>query len=97
VRGGTAKLRSLYEPVDGVELVSWPEEAHRLALLREQRLPRVLLVAEHAPPPRVDDELEDWTRLPGDSRDVEARARRLAVTVAVRPAASPKPAGGVRA
>ena len=46
--------------------------------LREQRVPRLLLVAPDAAPPAVDDEIEDWVRLPADARDVEVRARRLA-------------------
>jgi hypothetical protein len=73
----------LYNPIDGVELVSWPDEATRLADVRERRLPRLLLVAPDAAPPAVDDEIEDWIRLPADTRDVEVRARRL-VQIATR-------------
>jgi hypothetical protein len=71
-------LPNLYNLVDGVELVSWPDEAARLDELRDRRLPRLLLVAADSAPPAVDDELEDWVRLPADPRDVEVRACRLA-------------------
>ena len=74
-------MANLYNPVDGVALVSlvrWPDEAARLADLRERRVPRLLLVAPDAAPPVVDEEIEDWVRLPADARDVDVRARRLA-------------------
>ena len=82
----TARLADLYDLADGVARVSWPEEAPRLADLRDQGLPRLLLVAPDAEPPVVHDELEDWVRLPADTRDVDARAARLAslFTTAVR-------------
>lgn len=35
--------------------------------------PRLLLVEEHAEPPIVGDELEDWIRMPVDDIDLRAR------------------------
>jgi hypothetical protein len=87
-------LAHLHPPVDGVELVRWPEEAHRADDLHARGLPCVLLVAREATPPRIRDELEDWVRLPAPAADVEVRARRLAQLATTRPS---RAGGGVRA
>jgi two-component system, OmpR family, response regulator len=60
-----------------ITLVRWPAEAQRLPQLREDRVPRLLLVDEQAPPPIVADEFEDWVRLPAPSQDLRARVEGL--------------------
>ncbi len=61
-----------------VALVRWPAGADQLERLREQRSPRLLVVAENAPPPSPIDELEDWVRTPVDQGDIRARVATLA-------------------
>jgi hypothetical protein len=60
-----------------VAVVKWPSERPLLEHLVGLGLPRLLLVAEDADPPYVDDLLEDWLRLPADDRDVQARLSSL--------------------
>jgi DNA-binding winged helix-turn-helix (wHTH) protein len=60
-----------------VSLVRWPEEQLRRAHLRAAGEPVLLLVESDAPPPEVDDWLEDWVRLPAVDEDVRARVRTL--------------------
>lgn len=66
------------EHLDGVALVRWPAEQHRLGRLRDAARPRLLLVAPGAAPPLHGDVLEDWMRLPGAVGEVASRVRRLA-------------------
>lgn len=61
-----------------VALVPWPAAAHKLETLRSRRAPRLLVVDEHAQPPQLVDELEDWVRLPVDEGDVRVRVDTLA-------------------
>lgn len=60
-----------------VVLVRWPAEEPRRALLRDEGVPRLLLVENGAPPPRTTDELEDWVRVPADEVDLHARVDNL--------------------
>jgi hypothetical protein len=60
-----------------VALVRWPTESTRLEALREQDLPRLLLVEDDAEPPLSADCLEDWVRVPAADADVQARVRAL--------------------
>jgi DNA-binding response OmpR family regulator len=60
-----------------VVLVRWPSDELARARLREDRVPRVLLVEGGAPPPAVVDELEDWIRVPADEVDLHARVDAL--------------------
>jgi DNA-binding response OmpR family regulator len=64
-------------PENDVVLVRWPDEAERLDQLRDQGRPRLLLVQTDAPPPAVDDGLEDWIRVPADEIDLRARVDGL--------------------
>ena len=57
--------------------VRWPDEADRLSRLREQRIPRLLLVDGDAPAPVVADEFEDWVRVPAPEEDLRARIEGL--------------------
>ncbi len=61
-----------------VELLDWPNEPERRRLLRSANKCCLLLVAGDAPPPQEIGPLEDWIRLPSDSRDIEARIACLA-------------------
>jgi len=60
-----------------VTVVDWPRERHVVEHLASLGLPRLLLVAEGAEPPYVDDLLEDWLRLPAEERDLRARLAAL--------------------
>lgn len=62
---------------EGIALVSWPDERTRLEGARAAGGPRLVLVAAGAPPPVVEDPLEDWVRVPAPDGDVRARARTL--------------------
>lgn len=72
-----------------VVLVRWPSDEPTRIRLREEGIPRVLLVEEAAPPPAVADELEDWIRVPADEVDLHARVeaieRRLRARLSVAP------------
>ena len=65
-----------------VELVRWPAERQRLEQLREEGVPRVLLVEDDAIPPEVIDCLEDWVRVPAMERDILARSATLSARMA---------------
>lgn len=67
--------------MDAVQ-VHWPSEPDRRAFLASARVPRLLLVEPGAPPPLVEDALEDWIRLPAEPVDVEARLHTLAARAA---------------
>lgn len=72
-----AKSRAGSVNVMDITLIRWPAEADRLPELREARLPRLLLVDEGAPPPVIEDEHEDWIRVPAPEEDVRARVEGL--------------------
>jgi hypothetical protein len=63
--------------VSDVILVRWPLEEARRAQLRDDGIPRLLLVENGAPPPRTMDDLEDWMRVPADEVDLHARVENL--------------------
>ena len=65
-----------------VVLVRWPAEADRRTRLRDQGVPRLLLVDGDDPPPHPDDCLEDWIRVPADDVDVRLRLDALAARAA---------------
>lgn len=60
-----------------VEMLRWPSDQRRLAELREQRIPRLLVVGEEVEPPLVADCLEDWVAVVAPEREVDARKRAL--------------------
>jgi DNA-binding response OmpR family regulator len=60
-----------------VAVLDWPRERHVAEHLAALGRPRLLLVAEGAEPPYVDDLLEDWLRLPAEERDLRARVAAL--------------------
>jgi DNA-binding response OmpR family regulator len=60
-----------------VVLVRWPDEAEARSRLADEGRPRLLLVDHDTPPPRVDDELEDWIRVPASELDLHARVEAL--------------------
>ena len=60
-----------------VVLVRWPSDDETRLRLREQGVPRVLLVEGGALPPTVSDDLEDWIRVPVDEVDLDARVQAL--------------------
>jgi DNA-binding winged helix-turn-helix (wHTH) protein len=62
-----------------VLFVRWPAEEDRLAVLRAERRPRLLLVEGDASPPVNGDALEDWIRVPARDADVRARVAMLTI------------------
>ena len=60
-----------------VVVIRWPGESERLTELRRQHVPRLALVAPHAPAFQPSDPMEDWVRLPATNDDVRARAMTL--------------------
>jgi DNA-binding response OmpR family regulator len=60
-----------------VAVVRLPDETRKLEDLRRQGIPRLALVAPHAPPFTPVDLLEDWVRLPAAPVDVRARVLAL--------------------
>lgn len=63
-------------------LVPWPAEEQRRRHLSDFKQPRLLLVAPDAPPPAIDDLLEDWIRVPAHDADVQARIAVLSTRAA---------------
>jgi len=72
-----------------VVLVRWPSEELTRARLRDDRVPRLLLVEGSTPPPSVLDELEDWIRVPADEVDFHARVELLERRLRARTADAP--------
>jgi len=75
-----------------VEVVRWPADAQRLAELREQRVPRLLVVTngngEHHEMPIPVDCLEDWVTSDAPEWEIDARRNALVLRSgqhAVRP------------
>jgi DNA-binding response OmpR family regulator len=60
-----------------ITLIRWPAEADRLPDLRSARVPRLLLVDEGSPPPVIEDDYEDWIRVPAPEQDLRARVEGL--------------------
>ena len=60
-----------------VESVRWPEDADRLAELREEGRPRLLVVDPDAEPPVAGDCLEDWVAAGASDREIDTRRRAL--------------------
>ena len=62
-----------------IEVIRWPADAHRLAELREMRVPRLLVVADRdGELPLPVDCLEDWVTAHAPEWEVEGRRRALA-------------------
>ncbi len=57
-----------------VVIVRWPEEGAEGARLAEEGVAVLYLVGANDDPPMPMTCLEDWVRLPGDDRDLHARA-----------------------
>ena len=55
----------------------WPAEQHRRVELQHAGRPRLLLLEDGSPPPTVDDDLEDWIRVPASDDDLRARVDGL--------------------
>ncbi|MGH9137485.1 MAG: winged helix-turn-helix domain-containing protein [Acidimicrobiales bacterium] len=60
-----------------VVLVRWPGDELARARLSAEGRPRLLLVEGDAAPPQIDDELEDWIRVPAAEIDLHARVEAL--------------------
>lgn len=73
-RGDAGLLRANTEPAGhGVVVLRWPGEREQLDSLARAGVPRLLLVPPEGEPPEGDDCLQDWIRLPCDTRDVDTR------------------------
>jgi len=64
-------------PLREVETVRWPDDAERLARLREAGRPRLLVVEEATEPPIASDCLEDWVVDGASEREIDTRRRAL--------------------
>jgi hypothetical protein len=62
---------------DDIELLRWPADEEQRNQLAADGVPRLLLLADDAPPPRSLDLLEDWVRLPLDHDELLARRSAL--------------------
>lgn len=74
------RIEELDRYLDGgaeIAVVRWPEHRGRIDRLRQQALPRLLLLAPDTAPVVAEDVLEDWIRLPASVADVRARLSRL--------------------
>lgn len=60
-----------------IDVVTWPDQATRLAELREAGLPRLILVEGSGLPLVTSDPLEDWIRVPADADDLALRVETL--------------------
>lgn len=60
-----------------VVLVRWPSDEGALERARQASVARLLLVEGDHAPPAIDDELEDWIRVPADEVDLHARVEAL--------------------
>ncbi|HVV35328.1 MAG TPA: hypothetical protein VHC63_01910 [Acidimicrobiales bacterium] len=69
-----------------VVLVRWPEEAAAGAALALEGTPVLYLLGPHDDPPEPTTILEDWVRIPGDDRDLQARVAMLERRVAAHDA-----------
>ena len=67
-----------------VVLVRWPDDEEMRTRLAHERRPRLLLVAGYAAPPRINDDLEDWIRVPALEIDLHARVELLDRRVGAR-------------
>ncbi len=72
-----------------VVLVRWPAESERRERLRQERVPRLLLIEDGLLPPEPDDCLEDWVRVPASEIDVRARTSALGRRAAFHTKATP--------
>jgi hypothetical protein len=74
--------------VPDVAVLMWPAEAPEAETLRQQAVPRLLLVPAGAAPPQDVDHLTEWVRHPASEHEVAARVVALvrrAGTFLVRP------------
>jgi hypothetical protein len=78
--GGRASLLDVV-----VEILQWPQDSDREAVLASEGQPRLLLVAPDASPPSDWDRLVDWIRLPASHADILARVAMLQRRVGRRP------------
>ncbi len=60
-----------------VEILKWPDDASRLAELREAFVPRLLVVADDADVPVAPDCLEDWVTPAATEREIGVRRAAL--------------------
>lgn len=58
---------------EDVLVLRWPADHERVNALSAAGVPRLLIVAPGETPPEADDCLQDWIRLPCDTRDVDVR------------------------
>ncbi|WP_272925803.1 winged helix-turn-helix domain-containing protein [Streptomyces sp. SID3212] len=64
-----------------VQVVRWPTELTRLAALRREGIPCVLLVAPGVSVPELKGTGEDWIRVPVDPLELKARISSLRAKV----------------
>lgn len=90
IRETDGKYRLSTFTVVDVKMVRWPTEVTRRSALQRAGRPRLLLVEPKAPPPVVEDHLEDWIRIPADEMDLRARVEALSRRAPAMPVPPPE-------
>ena len=67
----------------------WPGEVERRERLRQDGVPRLLLLEDGLMPPDSEDCLEDWVRVPASEMDVAARTTAVARRAAAHKTTAP--------
>ena len=71
-------------------MVRWPTEVTRRTALQRAGRPRLLLVEPAAPPPIIEDHLEDWIRIPADDMHLRDRVEALSRRTPAMPVLPPE-------
>lgn len=71
-------------------VLRWPEERGARAALRDDGLPRLLVMSRGATPPSDLDLLEDWVSAAADASEIELRVATLEARAERGAAAAPK-------
>lgn len=74
-----------------VAVLRWPDEADRRAAMRDDRLPRLLVIAAGDAPPDDLDLLEDWVTSTADEQEIGFRIAALTARAASGHAPAPAP------
>ena len=73
-----------------VVMVFWPAQAARVAELRAEGVPRLIVVSGDAQAPQTFDDREEWVRFPGESADLVGRLEALRSRLAHVPRPKPR-------
>ena len=71
-------------------MVFWPAQAAKVAELRAEGVPRLIVVSGDAQAPQTFDDREEWVRFPGESADLVGRLEALRSRLAHVPRPKPR-------